>query len=151
VIRRSGEDYLLRPLQAAWLYTRGEKMGMSLDRPHLLSDGNTFQIGERVKLRFSKPSPLSATARLELSSVNRFRPNVDAALLLADTCILGPGAGSHIFCADWSAELLLFRQGSSWFFRPQDSVDVGGKVVNGQIPVVAGMRIRGEDFSISIE
>ena len=144
-LRRSAGDYLLQPLQPTLLNNK------PVDRAQVLHDGDLFQIGNRVKLKFNKPSPLSATARLELVSLNRFKPSVDGVLLLDDSCILGPNPGSHVLCAGWKSELLLFRHAGGWFFRSLEEVDVEGEPQVGQIPLVSGMRLRGEDFSLSIE
>lgn len=144
-IRRSDGDYLLQPLQAAKLN------GRVIDRPQLLQDQSEIQLGNRVKLKFHRPSPLSATARLDMASLNRFKPAVDSVLLMSDACILGPNAGSHVLCPTWNSELLLFRHNGSWHFRSLVEVNVGGQQVQGQIPMVAGMRMNGEDFSLSVE
>lgn len=144
-LRRSEGDYLLQPLQAMLLD------GRPVERPQLLHHDAVLQLGQRVKMKFTQPSPLSATAKLEMLSVNRFKPNVDGVLLLSDACILGPKSGSHVVCPHWSHELLLCRHGESWFFRSLVEVNVDGKPMKGQIPMVRGMRMDGEDFSLSIE
>ena len=144
-IRRSAGDYLLQPLQAMTLN------GKIVDRPQLLADGDELQLGKCVKLGFHKPSPLSATARLSMLSLNRFKPSVDSVLLLADSCIIGPNPSSHVHCPNWKNELLLFRKGEGWVFRTLDEVEVNGVLTQGQIPMEPGMRIGGEDFSLSIE
>ncbi|MCA9181534.1 MAG: hypothetical protein KDA51_08770, partial [Planctomycetales bacterium] len=134
VLRRTGGDYLLQPFQQTCVDHQ------AIDRPQLLRNTAEIQLGSRVKLQFTKPSPLSATARLDMTSLNRFKPNVDGILLLSDSCIIGPNAGSHVLCPDWRSELLLFRQGSEWYFRSLVEVQVDGKPMQGQIPVTAGMR-----------
>jgi len=144
-IRRTESDYLLQTLQPTHVDN------VSIDRPLLLSDSATIQLGQRVQLEFSKPSPLSATACMKLSSMNRFKPNVDGILLLADSCIIGPNPGSHVACPSWSKELLLFRNGEDWYFRTLDEVLVNGKPDKGQIALESGLRIQGEDFSLSVE
>lgn len=144
-ILRTEGDYLIQPLQPVQID------GQAVERPQLLRDGQTLQLGNRVKLRFSKSSPLSSTARLDLVSLHQFKPNVNGVLLLADSCILGPRPGSHVLCPNWKSELLLFRHASGWFFRTLDEVDVDGQTARGQIPLVAGMRMRGDDFSLSVE
>ena len=144
-IRRTEGDYLLQPLQPTKLN------GISIDRPCLLNDKASIQLGERVKIQFSKPNPLSATARLDMLSLNRFKPNVDAILMLSDSCILGPNPGSHVVCPTWQQELLMFRHAGGWYFRSLAEVNVNGQPITGQIPLVAGMRMDGDDFSLSIE
>ena len=144
-LRRSGGDYVIQPLQSMSID------GTPVDRPQLLQDGNEILIGSRVKLRFVKPNALSATARLDMVSLNRFKPHVDGILLLADSCVLGPNAGSHVLCPSWNNELLLFKHSSGLHFRTLEEVNVDGKPTQGQIPVTAGMRIDGSDFSLSVE
>ncbi len=145
VLRRTDGDYLLQPLQQTQLNER------SVDRAQLLHDRDIIQFGNRVKLRFAKPNPLSSTARLDLLSVNRFSPSVDAILLLADSCILGASAGSHVVCPHWTSELVLFKRASGWFIRSQDTVEVNGSPLAGQFPLESGLRVCGADFSLSIE
>lgn len=144
-IRRSQGDYLLQPLQPTQLDDH------NIDRPQLLHDGSVMQFGSRVKVKFSKPNPLSATARLDLVSVHRFKPSVDAVLLLADSCVLGPNPGSHVVCPNWNHELLMFRHQGAWGFRTLEPVEVNGQEAQGQIKLESGMRMRGKDFSLTVE
>ncbi len=144
-IRRTGGDYLLQALQPMHLNA------IPVERPQLLNSGDLLQFGNRVKLKFHKPSPLSSTARLTMESLNRFKPTVDGVLMLADSCIIGPNPSSHVHCPDWTTEILLFRKGAQWVFRVMEEVDVNGSPAEGHIPLQPGLRIRGEEFSLSIE
>ncbi|MCR9291500.1 MAG: FHA domain-containing protein [bacterium] len=144
-IRRSAGDYLLQPLQPTMVN------GVAIDRPLLLNDQDEIRLGERVRVKFAKPNPLSGTASLSMESLHRFKPHVDGVLLMSDSCIIGPNTGSHVMCPTWTSELLLFRHSNDWFFRSLEEVEVDGVPLKGQIPMVAGMRMRGEDFSLSIE
>lgn len=146
VLRRLESDYLLQPLQ---LPTRLN--GELVDRAQLLTGQDLIQLGERVRLKFTRSNPLSATACLQLPGCGRFQPHVDGVLLLAESCILGPRAGSHVVCSQWQNELLLLRRGTTWYFRTSEELEVNGRAQTGLIPVVTGMRIRGNDFSLSIE
>ena len=148
VIRRSGADYLLQPLQATLLN------GQAIDRAQLLRHSDLFQFGERVRLRFTQPHPLSATARLELVGLGKFQPHVDAVLLMADSCLIGPQANCHVRCPQWnpaSAPLTLVRRGQDWFFNATQELLVHGVPQRGLIAVVPGLRLCGADFSLSIE
>ncbi|MFO1064757.1 MAG: FHA domain-containing protein [Pirellulales bacterium] len=144
-IRRIGGDYLLQPLQ------RTSLNGHVIDRSQLLSDQSRIELGQSVKMDFRRPNPLSATARLEIAGIHRWQPYVDAVVLLADCCILGPRPGSHIECREWSSELMLIQKGAQWHFKTGVDVDVNGRTQRGTFPVVRGMNVRGEDFSLSIE
>jgi hypothetical protein len=153
VIRRMGSDYLLQPLQAARLN------GQPIDRPQLLRDGSLIELGNTVKLTFRKPNALSGTARLEMASIHRWKPNVDAILLLADCCMIGPRAGSHVPCSDWRNEVLLVHKPSNhastpysnWQLRIAEEVQVNGQKMRGQFAIGPETHIRGEDFSLSFE
>ena len=144
-LRRLGTDYLLQPLQST------KVNGSVIDRPQLLRDGTIIELGSSVKLQFQRPNSLSGTARLEMVSIHRWKPTVDAVLLLSDCCIIGPRAGSHIACSDWSNEIVLVQKGSQWQMRAATEVQVNGQRTRGQFPVSPGTHVRGEDFSLSFE
>lgn len=149
VVRRSGGDYLLQPLQATRLNDQ------AIERAQLLKHNDQIQFGDRVRLRFTQPHPLSATARLDLVGLGRFEPYVDAVLLLADSCLIGPQANCHVRCPHWpetdQAPLALVRRQYDWFFNAQEGLLVDGLEQRGLIPVTAGLRLCGANFSLSIE
>ncbi len=144
-IRRTGSDYLLQPYQE----TRIEDV--KTNRPQLLRHCQTIAVGTSVRLRFSKPSPLSSTARLDLVSHHRWKPAVDGVLLLADSCIFGPRSPSQVQCPHWQSELLLYKLNGQWCFRTASETLVDGRVAKSPFPLVPGMRASGVDFSFSIE
>lgn len=147
-IRRSGGDYLLQPLQATLLN------GQEIDRAQLLRHNDLIQFGERVRLRFTQPHPLSATARLDMVGLGKFQPHVDAVLLMADSCLIGPQANCHVRCPQWdpaSAPLTLVQHSQDWFFNATQELLVHGIPQRGLIAAVPGLRLCGADFSLSIE
>jgi hypothetical protein len=144
-VRRIGGDYLLQPFQS----TRID--GQQVERPQLLRDGAVIELGASVKLVFRRPNPLSATARLELHSIHRWRPTVDAVLLVAECCLLGNQPGSHIPCRDWNHEMVLIPKGEQWQLKSQVEMLVDGTAHHGAVAISRGMRVRGEDFSLSLE
>jgi hypothetical protein len=144
-LRRVGTDYLLQPLQST------KVNGAVIDRPQLLHHGMVIELGNSVKIRFDRPNSLSGTARLEMVSIHRWKPTVDAVLLLSDCCIIGPRAGSHITCNDWRHEVVLMQKGSQWHMRVAEEVQVNGQRTRGQLPISPGTHVRGEDFSLSFE
>ena len=104
-IRRKGEGYILDPI-------RSTRLGnCPIDSETLLREGDVVQLGAAVTLRFGQPHPLSASARLDVSSRHQVQPTVDAVLLMADSCVLGPRTNSHVVCPGWSDEVVLFRKG----------------------------------------
>ncbi len=145
VVRRSGEDHLLQPLQT--VLVNGAKM----DRATLLRHGDLISIGPRVQLRYTRPNRLSATACLEMVSRNRWQPSVDGVLLMGDSCILGPGSTSHVLCPYWSTDVVLFRNKGEWMVKSASPLEVGGKEYRDAVPLTPGVRVRGPDFSLSLE
>ena len=144
-IRRTGSDYLLQPYQETQID------GTRTHRPQLLRHGQTIAVGSSVRLKFSKPSPLSSTARLDLVSHHRWKPAVDGVLLLADSCIFGPRSPSQVPCPHWQCELLLYKVNGQWCFRTAAETQVNGRTAESPFPLVPGMRASSEDFSFSIE
>ena len=145
LLRRDGTTYTLEPL--------GEVAvdGRKLTGPMLLGNEHEIQLGQSVRLQFSKPHALSATARLTPLSHHRTEPRADSVLLMADSCVLGPKSHCHIVCRGWASDLILFRQEEQIFCRATEPVEVDGEEVSGPTPVDLGARIEGEGFAMSLE
>ncbi|HEY4310750.1 MAG TPA: FHA domain-containing protein [Pirellulales bacterium] len=144
-IRRDGESYLIEPCRA----TRVD--GRVVESATLLSDGSEIELGDGVRFRFRVPNPLSRTARLDFISRHRTQPTTDGVLLLAESCIMGPGSTAHIVCRDWTNEVVLFPQGDDLFCRASGQYQVDGHEVEGRAPITRSSQIVGEDFSLSLE
>lgn len=143
-IRRDGEAYLIEPRRQVRLD------GRAIDRPAGLADGVLIELGN-VRLRFRRPHPLSATARLDFISNHRTQPSADGLLLMAESCVLGPGAQNHIACGNWSRDLILYRQADDLYCRRDGRFQIDGRTVaeNGKLSLKSC--VSGEDFSLSIE
>jgi hypothetical protein len=135
----------LQPLQAVTV--NGEK----IDRATVLRNGDRIKLGERVELLFSKPNPLSATARLNLVSHHRWQPTVDGALLMAESCVLGSGPTNHILCPFWSGDVVLFKNRDQWMCRSSLPLEWNGKETRDPIVLEKGKRVHGADFSLALE
>lgn len=145
VIRRSGEDHLLQPLQP--LSVNDTKV----DRATLLRDGDIVALSQRVMARYVRPNRLSVTARLEMLSRHRWQPSVDGVLLMGDSCILGPGSTSHVLCPFWTGDVVLFKHRGQWMCKSPQPMEIDGKSVTGAVALEPGKRIRGFDFSMTLE
>jgi FHA domain len=145
VVRRDGEGYLLEPVREAAIN------GKALERPALLRDGDQITLGDSVQLRFRRPHPLSQTARLEFLSYHRTQPATDGVLLLAESCVLGPGTASHIICPDWPHDVVLFRQNDSLGCRSPKPVKINDVEYRGRGQLAERSRVAGEGFSFSVE
>ncbi len=127
IIRRQGESYSIEAVREVRLD------GKPIKGTAPLWDGSLIELGQAVRLRFRRPHPLSATARLEFVSRHRTQPSTDAVLLMAESCILGRSSSSHVVAPGWQDEVVLFRQGSELAWRSC------GQVV-GRWQIVAGTR-----------
>ncbi|MEM6330116.1 MAG: FHA domain-containing protein [Planctomycetota bacterium] len=155
VLRREAGAYVLQPL--------GEVAvdGAPITGPTVLGDENLIQLGGGptaaggVRLRFTRPHALSSTARLVVESGHRTAPAADAILLMADSCVLGPGAHSHVRCPGWRDDLILFRKptGGRAELHCQSSapLTVDGADAHGPTKISDGSRVEGEDFTLCVE
>ena len=149
-IRREGEAYIITPIH------RVRVDGVELRGPMVLKDGVQIELGEAVRLRFSKPHALSSTAVLKLESHHKTDPAVDGIVLMSESCVLGSQPQSHIRCRDWKDDLVLFRRGEELQFRTAANVTVATADDEAQPATPEGMitdstRIDGERFTLSFE
>ena len=144
VIRRDAEGYWVEPLRETRLD------GRAVGQPTTLDDGRVIELGG-VRLRFRRPHPLSATARLEPISLHRTHPATDGVLLMADTCILSRDPASHVTMPDLDGQVILFRQGDGLACSAPGNLEIDGKLHSRRGPVRAGSRVVGESFSFTLE
>lgn len=144
-IRRGGEGYLLEAIREVSVN------GRQISAPTTLSDGALIDLGGGVQFRFRRPHALSATARLEFVSRHRTVPAVDAVLLMSESCVLGPGANSHVVCRDWKQDVVLSRHDGQLFCRTNGRLEVNGVCCEGRSPIERNAQIAGDDFSLSLE
>ena len=145
VIHRDGEGYLLEPVREVQIN------GKRQDRTVSLNDGDLLTLGESVQLRFRRPHPLSQSARLEFLSYHRTQPATDGVLLMAESCILGPGAASHVVCPGWPHDVVLYRHGGAIGCRSPKPFRIDGVEQQGRGPLGERSQVAGQDFSFSVE
>ena len=144
-LRRDGEGYLIEALRDVSVD------GRRVQRLASLADGSVIQLGASVRLRFRRPHVLSATARLDFVSRHRTEPSVDAVLLMADTCVLGPKPHSHVICRDWPEEVVLYRHGDQLYCCTAAAVEIDGVRCHGRTRLTRDSRIVGDRFALSLE
>jgi hypothetical protein len=144
-IRREGGAYILEPLQRTLVD------GREIKAPFVLSDNQSIQLGDNVRVRFTKPHALSATARLAIESHHKTQPSADAVLLMADSCVLGPNRHCHVRCRDWKSDVVIFRQNDRLFCRASEPLTIDGAAAGGENEIESGVRVEGEDFSFTWE
>lgn len=144
-LRRDGEAYLIEALRDVRVD------GRPVNQMAVLSSGSVIQLGQSVRLRFCRPHALSATARLDFVSRHRTQPSVDAVLLMADTCVLGPRSHSHVVCRSWPEEVILYRHEDRLYCRAKGMLEIDGTQYEGRGPLAPNSRIVGDWFSLSLE
>jgi hypothetical protein len=146
VIRRDGETYTIEALRSV----RVDGKNVVSTAP--LWDGSTIELGDAVRLRFRRPHPLSATARLEFASSHRTQPSTNGVLLMAEACILGPATTSHVVTPRWQHEVVLFRQAEELACRTSAKISIDGTKKTAERCVLkSGSRVEGEEFAFSLE
>jgi len=144
-IRRDGEAYLLEPLREVRVD------GRRVTGEASLVDGSIIHLGGGVRLSFRRPHVLSATARLDFLSRHHTQPSVDAVLLLADSCVLGPRPHSHVVCRQWQDDVVLYRNGDQLYCCTAAAVEIDGVRCRDRTKIGRNSRIVGDQFSLSLE
>jgi hypothetical protein len=142
---RQGDGYIVRAHHATFIN------GRSIAGQSPLRDNDVVRLGNSVELLFRQPSPVSATARLEILSRHRMPLAVEGAILMAETCILGPGPQSHVLAPRLKAPIILFRQGGRLWCRAGGAFDVDGQPRQGRSALEMTARVHGDGFSFSLE
>ncbi len=145
VVRRDAEGYVIEPVRHV------KVDGRTIERPTTLADGRIIELGDGVRLRFRRPHPLSTTARLDIVSRHRTSPSVDGVLLMAESCILGPGPQSHILAREAGGDVVLFRQGEGLACRAKGKFEIDGKECVDRGGLTMRSRVVGTDFSFTLE
>ena len=149
VTRRDGR-YLLTPFGGVSLG------GEAIEGPTLWDPGVVAELGDpglpgAVRMLLEKPHPLSATARLVVESGHRTDPAADAVLLVAESCVLGPKAHSHVRVREATGEAILFRGSGGLVCRSGGPLAVDGVTQSGPALLGGDSRVEGEDFVFTIE
>lgn len=144
-IDRVDDDYLLKPDSSVSI--RNQRLSSETPLP----DECEILLGDTVRLSFSVPTPLSATARLIISSDHRPRTTVDGIILMAETCLLGPSASDHIRCQHWSDTVILVQTSEGLVVKSKQEIQVGARRAKTSEPVSGGEVISGDDFRFRLE
>ena len=144
-IWRDGEGYLIEAIRDVRVD------GRRVSRVAPLGQRSRIQLGDGVRLAFRRPHALSATARLDFLSRHRTQPSVDAVLLMADSCVLGPKPHSHVVCRDWRREVVLYRHDDQLYCRSRGAMEIDGLRCEGRGPITRSSRVVGDRFSFTLE
>jgi hypothetical protein len=144
-IWRDGEGYLIEAIRDVRVD------GRRVSRVAPLGQRSRIQLGDGVSLAFRRPHALSATARLDFLSRHRTQPSVDAVLLMADSCVLGPKPHSHVVCRDWRQEVVLYRHDDRLYCRSRGAMEIDGLRCEDRGAITRNSRVVGDRFSLTLE
>jgi hypothetical protein len=144
-IKRVDENYVLKPDSSVSI--QGRPIGFET----VLPDSCEIAFGDSVRLSFSIPTPLSATARMTFASEHRPRTSVDGVILMAETCLLGPSASDHIQCRNWSESIVLVQTSSGISVKSKQDLQIGGRRAKTTNMVSDGQVVSADDFRFRLE
>lgn len=125
--------------------------GRPVDGQTVLSDDCEITLGGSVQLGVCVTTPLSASARLSFLSEHRPAGTVDGVVLMAQTCLLGPGPENHVRCPQWPSSLVLVRGRRGLAVKSRKELFVDGSLVTGLTPLTSGQVVSGTDFRFRLE
>lgn len=144
-IQRVDENYVLEPKSSVQI------QGRPISFDTVLPDSCEITLGDSVRLSFSIPTPLSATAKLTFESDHRPRTSVDGVILMAETCLLGPSASDHILCRNWSQSVVLVQTANGIVAKSKQDLQIGGRKAGATDVISNGQVVSGDDFRFRLE
>ncbi len=145
LIRSSSSNYYLEA------HSRVSVSGREIFENTYLQDGSEIQLGNSVKLGFKIPNALSSTAVVDFQSGHRPDQNIDAVILMHDSCLLGPGMENHIPCKEWKECVILFKRENKIYCQSRADLFLNDQLVKNQTEIPAGAIISGIDFRFRLE
>src|SRR5262249_34292592 len=128
----------------------GQVNGQPVEKA-LLRPNDRVTLGTTCQLQFRQPVPVSATARLDLTSGQRLPLAVDGVLLMADTLLLRPGEQVHINVPDLKQPVVLYRHKDGLGVRCPGPLLIDGQRCQERGLLRPASSVSGEDFSFALE
>lgn len=160
-VHRSGEGYVVEASGPAVVasetsvHSTRRGSGRAVQGRTDLNNGDELLLyregGGGVRLRFTRPNALTATAVLSVASDHRTEPRYDGIVLMAEACLLGPGREAHVRCRNWEETVLLFRRDGGLWCKSPLPLSIGGEPAGGPVPVAAGDYVTGPGISFRLE
>jgi hypothetical protein len=143
-LQRDPEGYFLEAARKVQIN------GLTTDKA-LLRSGDRITLGSSCQLQFWQPAPVSTSARLDMVSGHRFAEPVQAALLMADTLVIGPATQSHVQVPDMTQPLILFRTKGGLAARWAGNLTINGRIHPERGPLEPGSTLATEQISLALE
>jgi hypothetical protein len=143
-LQRDTEGYFLEAVRKTALN------GQPAEKAFLRSE-DRLTLGSACQLLFTQPVPISASARLDLVSGQRWLYPVTAVLLMAETLVFGPGPQAHVIVEDLKQPFILFRPKEGLAVRYGGTLVISGKSYKDRGPLVPGARVTTDVLSFAVE
>ena len=98
-VQRSGEDYLAQSSEPFVVNDRSS-------RQHLLSDGDTMEVGKRGRLKFLRSVSASDSAVLRITGSKMKQRQIRSIVLMGDSLVFGPTSG-HFRLANLRSRVIM--------------------------------------------
>jgi hypothetical protein len=143
-LTRDAEGYVLEAARRALVNGQPTERAM-------LQSGDRVTLGHSCQLRFSQAVPVSATARLDVTSGHRLPVAVEGVFLMADTLVLGPGSQVHVPMPDLQHAVVLYRNRDGLGIRHGGNLTVDGRRCGERGVLGPASTACGDDFALSVE
>ncbi len=145
-LKREGEegDYIIEPLAPVLVQNQ------EIKSPTLLHHGDVISLGT-AELQFTKPHPLSTSARLDLIGQSRTSPYTDAIVLMSDTLIIGNNMANHIVYHGDEHQIVLYLQNKKLLCRSDQQVNLDGMMEQSGGELFYGSQVKSDRISFSLE
>jgi hypothetical protein len=144
-LTRENGSYVLEAMRPA------QVNGQPAGEKTLLRPGDRVTLGTACQLQFRQPAPVSASARLELTSGQRLPLSADGVILMADTLLLGPGQQVHVAVPDLKHPVVLYRHKDGLGVRCPGPFLIDGQRCQERGLLRPTSSVSGEDFSFALE
>ena len=143
-IRRINDQYILEPISPVWI------QGVETTNVTPLNHGDHIQLGS-VQLLYTKPHPLSATARLDFTNRHGTNPRTDGILLMGDSLIVGNRQHDHVVNPYDDHQIVLYRCPEGLRCRSDQPLQIDEQEETNEGTVYLGSRIKSELISLGLE
>ena len=127
LIERAEEDYFIESHQPIQVNDR------QVTRK-LLVEGDRIGLSPRCRLKFSRPNPASATARLDFSSAKSPNPDIRQAILMDKEILIGSTAAAHVAHAQCTNKIMLTLRNNRLVLRGATAT-AGGNALGPDSPL----------------
>ncbi len=143
-VSRLEDDYFIAPAQG-----EVQVNGRTVDR-HLLSHGDAIDLGNRCRIKFLLPTPMSSSAVLNLRRGLRVQGGAKDVILFDENIVLGPGERSHVRTRSGGKPIVLMARDGQLTCRAEEPIEVDGVVRGQEVPVTEGSQLRVGELSFTV-